>query len=65
MNIKIVCATSSVANVGIDCKDIQFDIKIDLPLSIWDPAQEMVYTGRGPFATDLIYLFKHINDPTK
>ena len=41
MNIKIACATSGIANAGIDSKDIWFVIHIDLPPSIWDLAQEM------------------------
>ena len=60
----------------IDCQDVWFVFRIDLPPSIWDLAQEMGQAGRGPFATgdnynyflffslpDLIYLFKWINDP--
>ena len=71
MHIKFGCATSGVANAGIDCKDIWFVIQIDSLPSIWDLAQKMGRAHRGPFATgndykyflffslpDLIYLFK-------
>jgi len=78
MNFKIACATSGVANSGIDCKDIRFVFRLDLPPSIWDMAQEMGRAGRGQHATsedytyflffslsNLIYLFMQINDTSE
>ena len=78
MNFKIACATSGVANSGINCKDIPFVFRLDLPPSIWDMAQEMGRAGRAPHATSedykyflffsltyLIYLFMCINDTSE
>ena len=57
MNFKIACATSGVANTGIDCTDVQFVFQINLPPSTWDLAQEMGRAGRGPFATGNDYTY--------
>ena len=78
MNIEIACATSGVANAGIDYKDVRFVFRLDLPPSVWDLAQEMGRAGQGHHSTsndfvyylfftlkDVIYLFKQINNPSK
>ena len=51
MNLKIMCSTSSVANAGIDSKDVRCVFRLDLPPSIFDLVQEMGRAGRGENAT--------------
>ena len=78
MNFKIACATSGIANASIDCKDVRFIFRLDLPPLIWDLAQEMGQAGKGQHAMsenytyylffslcDAIYLFKRMNDATE
>ena len=78
MNFKIMCSTSSVANAGIDSKDIWCVFRLDLPPSIFDLVQEMGRAGRSENATaenyhyhlffsidHLIYLYKRILNPDK
>ena len=76
MSFKIARATSCVANIGIDCKDLQFIFWLDIPPSIWDLAQKMGHAARSTTATsehytyylffqlkDIIYLYNPIHDP--
>ena len=65
MNFKILCATSGVANAGIDCKDVRVVFRIDIPPSIRDLAQEMGRAGRCDLASDdyfSYYVFFCLND---
>ena len=50
-DVRILCATSGVANTGIDSKNVQCALRIEFPLSIQDMCQEKGRVGRIPSAT--------------
>ena len=71
----VLCATSSVGNAGIDCKDVRSVYRVDFPPSITDVNQERGRAGRQNDAThdqykyqvaialeSFLYIFKRIND---
>ena len=57
-NVRILCATSGVANTGIDSKHVQCAIRIEFPPSIQDICQEKGCVGRiqGASPDDFAYL---------
>ena len=50
-DVRILCATSGVANAGIDSKHVRCAIRIEFPPSIQDICQEKGRVGRIPSAT--------------
>ena len=57
-DVRILCATSGVANAGIDSKNVRCAIRIEFPPSIQDICQEKGRVGRIQAATpdDFAYL---------
>ena len=50
-DMRILCATSGVANAGIDSKNVQCALRTEFPPSIQDMCQEKGQVGRIPSAT--------------
>ena len=75
-NIKVLCATSGVGNVGIDSSEIRSVYRLEFPPSLLDLVQEMGRAGRAAIRNPLmysytvyysmetfVYLFERIMDP--
>ena len=75
-NIKVLCATSGVGNVGIDSREIRSVYRLEFPPSLLDVVQEMGRAGRVAVPNPLlygytvfysmesfVYLFERIMDP--
>ena len=74
-NLDILCATSGVGNVGIDCSEILTVHRIDFPPYISDMSQEIGRCGRNyeatpdkiihqvkTYADSFLHVWKRIND---
>ena len=57
-DIRVLLATSGVANVGINSKEIHTAIRIKSPLSIQDICQEKGRAGRVPNASPRTYSYQ-------
>jgi hypothetical protein len=57
-DIRILLATSGVANAGIDCSEVYSAIRIEFPPSIMDICQEKGRVGRVPSPSPDIYSYK-------
>ena len=75
-NIRVLCATSGVGNVGIDSKEIRSVFRLEFPPSILDFVQEMGRAGRVQVADpgnysytvyysidSFLYLYERALDP--
>ena len=56
-DIRILLATSGVANAGIDCSEIYTAIRIEFPPSIMDICQEKGRVGRVPSPSPEVYSY--------
>ena len=76
LDMRVLCATSSVGNAGIDSPDVRAVYRIDFPPSVLDFVQEKGRAGRRPGALaqdysyhvcisleSFIFLFKRILNP--
>ena len=56
-DIRILLATSGVANAGINCNEIFSAVRIEFPPSIMDICQEKGRVGRVPSASPDVYSY--------
>ena len=56
-DVRMLCATSGVANAGIDSKDVYCAMRTEFPPSIQDICQEKGRVGRIPFASPDVFTY--------